>query len=142
MMTEAATVDAFATPVPARSGRRVALALLVAIGAINFIDRQILSVLIEPIRSDLHFTDTQFGFLTGLSFAVFYAALGVLAAVLADRTHRVRLVAAACLLWSLFTGACGFATSFWQLASARFGVGVGEAGGTAPSLSILADYYP
>src|SRR5258706_5317073 len=62
--------------------------------------------------------------------------------MLADRTHRVRLVAGACLLWSLFTGACGFATSFWQLAIARIGVGVGEAGGTAPSLSILADYYP
>jgi predicted MFS family arabinose efflux permease len=125
-----------------RPGRTLALAGLTAIGAINFIDRQVLSVLVEPIRADLHLTDTQFGLLTGLSFALFYAAMGVPVAMLADRTNRVRLVAGACLIWSLFTGACGFATSFWQLALARFGVGVGEAGGTAPSLSILADYYP
>jgi MFS family permease len=142
-MTEAATAVAFPhAPVLARPGRRVALGLLAAIGTINFIDRQILSVLVEPMRVELHFTDTQFGFLTGLSFAVFYALLGVPVAILADRTHRVRLVAVACLLWSLFTGVCGFATTFWQLALARFGVGVGKAGGTAPSLSILADYYP
>ena len=68
--------------------------------------------------------------------------MGVPAAMLADRWPRVRLVAAACLIWSFFTAACAFATSFWQLALARFGVGTGEAGGTAPSLAILADYYP
>lgn len=127
---------------PAGRGRGVALAVLTAVGTINFVDRQVLSVLIEPIRHDLHLSDTAFGFLTGLSFALFYAALGVPVAMLADRTHRVRLVAAACLAWSFFTGLCGFATNFWQLALARFGVGVGEAGGTAPSLSILADYFP
>lgn len=142
-MTEAASAAAFApTLAVGRPGRRIALTLLIAVGTINFIDRQILSVLVEPMRAELHFSDTQFGLLTGLSFALFYAALGVPVAMLADRTHRVRLVAAACLLWSLFTGACGFATSFTQLALARFGVGVGEAGGTAPSLSILADYFP
>ena len=141
-MTQAVPV-AFA-PVPAvgRQGGRVALVLLIVVGAINFVDRQMLSVLIEPMRAELHFSDTQFGLLTGLSFALFYAAVGVPVAMLADRTHRVRLVAGACLVWSLFTGACGFTTSFWQLALARFGVGIGEAGGTAPSLSILADYFP
>jgi predicted MFS family arabinose efflux permease len=123
-------------------GGALALTLLTAVGTINFIDRQVISVLVEPMRAELHFTDTQFGFLTGLSFALFYGIMGVPAAMLADRANRVRLVAFACLLWSLFTGACGFATTFWQLAAARFGVGVGEAGGTAPSLSILADYYP
>jgi predicted MFS family arabinose efflux permease len=128
--------------VAARPEGTLALVVLTAVGTANFVDRQILSVLVEPIRRELHFSDTQFGLLTGLSFALFYALLGVPAAMLADRTHRVRLVAGACLLWSLFTGACGFATSFWQLAVARIGVGVGEAGGTAPSLSILADYYP
>jgi predicted MFS family arabinose efflux permease len=128
--------------IAARPGRTLALFVLTAVGTVNFVDRQILSVLVEPIRAELHFSDTQFGLLTGLSFALFYAVLGVPAAMLADRTNRVRLVACACLIWSLFTGACGFATSFWQLAMARFGVGVGEAGGTAPSLSILADYYP
>jgi predicted MFS family arabinose efflux permease len=143
-MTEAATaVDAFS---PARSaakpGRKIALGLLIVIGAINFMDRQILSVLIEPIKAALHLSDTEIGLLTGLSFALFYAALGVPVAMAADRFPRVRLVALACFIWSLFTGASGFVTSFWQLALARFGVGVGEAGGTAPSLSILADYYP
>jgi predicted MFS family arabinose efflux permease len=126
----------------ARPGRTVALLLLTAVGTVNFVDRQILSVLAEPIRQELHLSDTQLGLLTGLSFALFYALMGVPAAMLADRVHRVRLVAAACLIWSGFTGACALAGSFWQLALARFGVGVGEAGGTAPSLSILADYYP
>ena len=126
----------------AKPGRTVALLVLTAVGTVNFVDRQVLSVLAEPIRKALLLNDTQLGLLTGLSFALFYALLGVPAAMVADRAHRVRLVAGACLLWSFFTGACGFATSFWQLALARFGVGVGEAGGTAPSLSILADYYP
>ncbi|MBU1374449.1 MAG: MFS transporter [Alphaproteobacteria bacterium] len=125
-----------------RPGRTIALLLLTAVGTINFVDRQILSVLAEPIRQELHLSDTKLGLLTGLSFALFYAGMGVPAAMLADRVNRVRLVAAACLIWSVFTGACAFANSFWQLALARFGVGTGEAGGTAPSLSILADYYP
>lgn len=126
----------------ARPGRIVALLLLTAVGTTNFMDRQILSVLAEPIRQDLGLNDTQLGLLTGLSFAFFYAVMGVPAAMLADRYHRVRLVGIACLIWSFFTGACAFAGSFVHLALARFGVGVGEAGGTAPSLSILADYYP
>jgi len=125
-----------------RPGRTLALLLLTAVGTVNFVDRQILSVLAEPIRQELHLSDTQLGLLTGLSFALFYAVMGVPAAMLADRVHRVRLVAAACLIWSGFTGSCALATSFWQLALARFGVGIGEAGGTAPSLSVLADYYP
>jgi predicted MFS family arabinose efflux permease len=123
-------------------GGVVALLILTAIGTINFVDRQLLSVLAEPIRKELHLSDTQLGLLTGLSFALFYGIIGVPAAMLADRTNRVRLVACACTVWSVFTGACGFATNFWHLALARFGVGIGEAGGTAPSLSILADYYP
>ncbi len=140
-MDHAATA-AISPPVAARPGRTLALLLLTAVGTVNFVDRQILSVLAEPIRQELHLSDTQLGLLTGLSFALFYAVMGVPAAMLADRVHRVRLVAVACLIWSGFTGACAFAGSFWQLALARFGVGVGEAGGTAPSLSILADYYP
>lgn len=137
--TAAQTQTATLTP---QRGRTLALLILTAVGTVNFVDRQILSVLAEPIRTELHLSDTQLGLLTGLSFALFYAIVGVPAAMLADRTHRVRLVAGACIVWSLFTGACGFATNFWHLALARFGVGVGEAGGTAPSLSILADYYP
>lgn len=142
-MDQAATAAPSPPAAPAgRPGRTMALLILTAIGTINFVDRQILSVLAEPIRKELHLSDTQLGLLTGLSFALFYGVVGVPAAMLADRTNRVRLVAAACTIWSLFTGACGFATNFWHLALARFGVGIGEAGGTAPSLSILADYYP
>lgn len=141
-MDQAATTVATPTTPAARPGRTLALLILTAVGTVNFVDRQILSVLAEPIRQELHLSDTQLGLLTGLSFALFYAIMGVPAAMLADRVNRVRLVAAACLVWSVFTGACAFATSFWQLALARFGVGTGEAGGTAPSLSILADYYP
>ncbi|MBI1198650.1 MAG: MFS transporter [Phenylobacterium sp.] len=140
-MDQAAAITA-APPAAARPGRVLALLLLTAVGTTNFMDRQILSVLAEPIRQDLGLSDTQLGLLTGLSFAFFYAIMGVPAAMLADRYHRVRLVGAACFIWSLFTGACAFAGSFLHLAIARFGVGVGEAGGTAPSLSILADYYP
>lgn len=140
-MDQAAAIAA-TPPAAARPGRILALLLLTAVGTTNFMDRQILSVLAEPIRQDLGLSDTQLGLLTGLSFAFFYAIMGVPAAMLADRYHRVRLVGAACFIWSLFTGACAFAGSFLHLAIARFGVGVGEAGGTAPSLSILADYYP
>lgn len=141
-MDQAASVVSSPSQTPARPGRTLALLLLTAVGTMNFVDRQILSVLAEPIRQELGLSDTQLGLLTGLSFALFYAVMGVPAAMIADRYHRVRLVAAACLTWSIFTGACAFAGSFWQLALARFGVGTGEAGGTAPSLSILADYYP
>lgn len=141
-MDHAATAAISPPAAAGRPGRTLALLLLTAVGTVNFVDRQILSVLAEPIRQELHLSDTQLGLLTGLSFALFYAVMGVPAAMLADRVNRVRLVAAACLVWSVFTGACAFASSFWQLALARFGVGTGEAGGTAPSLSILADYYP
>jgi MFS family permease len=108
----------------------------------NFLDRQFLSVLAEPVKRDLHLTDTQLGLLTGLMFALFYTAFGIPVAALADRTHRVRIIAVACTLWSLFTAACGFAGSFATLAAARIGVGVGEAGGSPPSYSIISDYFP
>src|SRR5258708_9695692 len=85
----------------ARPERTLALVVLTAVGTVNFVDRQILSVLVEPIRRELHFSDTQFGLLTGLSFALFYALLGVPAAVLSDRTHPLRLVPDPCLLSSL-----------------------------------------
>lgn len=122
--------------------RNVALGLLFLVGTINFVDRQLLSVLVEPIRAEMDFSDTQFGLLTGLAFALFYAAMGVPVAMIADRWNRVKLIGIACIVWSGFTAACGMASNFWQLALMRFGVGAGESGGTAPSLSIIADYYP
>ncbi|MBZ6379594.1 MULTISPECIES: spinster family MFS transporter [Pacificimonas] len=120
----------------------LALAMLFLVGLLNFVDRQILSVLVEPIRQDLMFSDLQFGLLTGLTFSLFYSLAAVPIAVAADRSHRVRLIATCCGLWSLFTAACGLAGSFLHLAIARFGVGIGEAGGTAPSLSLLSDLFP
>jgi predicted MFS family arabinose efflux permease len=122
--------------------RNAALAMLFLVGTINFVDRQLLSVLVEPIRAEMEFSDTEFGLLTGLAFALFYAAMGVPVAMVADRWNRIRLIGAACMVWSAFTAACGMATSFLQLAAMRFGVGSGEAGGTAPSLSVIADYFP
>lgn len=122
--------------------RRIALTMLFLVGTINFVDRQLLSILVEPVRAELDFTDTQFGLLTGLAFALFYAAMGVPVAMLADRWNRVKLIGIACVVYSGFTMACGMVSNFWQLALMRFGVGAGEAGGTAPSLSVLADYYP
>lgn len=121
--------------------KTLALVILMAIGSINYVDRQLLSLLIEPVRQDIPLSDTAFGLLTGLFFALFYASMGIPVAMLADRINRVKLVAVACTMWSICTGLCGFAQNFWQLALARFGVGVGEAGGTAPSLSILSDYF-
>lgn len=120
----------------------VSLFLLTFTYALNFLDRQILAILAEPIKRDLQLSDTQLGLLTGLAFAFVYVAMGVPLAWLADRAGRVRVVAAACALWSLFTSACGFAQSFTQLALARTGVAIGEAGGTAPSHSIVADLFP
>lgn len=108
----------------------------------NFLDRQFLSVLAEPVRRELLLSDTQLGMLTGLMFALFYTVCGIPVAALADRTNRVRVMAVACGLWSLFTAACGLATGFGMLAAARIGVGIGEAGGSAPSYSIIADYFP
>ncbi len=133
------------TPAPADPHavrRAVALDMLFVVGTINFVDRQLLSVLVEPIRAEMQFSDTQFGLLTGLAFALFYAGMGVPVAMLADRWNRVRLIAICCVIWSGFTAACGIVSNFWQLAVMRFGVGAGEAGGTAPSLSILSDYFP
>ncbi|MEQ8310219.1 MAG: MFS transporter [Sphingopyxis sp.] len=143
-MTEAtaATTGAGATDSGHALRRNVALAMLFIVGTINFVDRQLLSVLVEPIRAEMQFSDTQFGLLTGFAFALFYAAAGVPVAMIADRWNRVKLIGIACIVWSGFTAACGMVSNFWQLALMRFGVGAGEAGGTAPSLSVIADYYP
>lgn len=121
--------------------RSVALGLLTFIYVLNFVDRQLLSILAKPIQDELGFTDGQLGLLGGLSFALFYSTLAIPAAWLADRTNRTRVVLAACALWSAATMACGLATSYVQLALARAAVGVGEAGGVAPSYSLLSDHF-
>ena len=120
----------------------VVLLVLTLIYAFNFLDRQILTILAEPIKNDLNLSDTQLGLLSGFMFAIFYTTFGIPIAWLADRTHRVRLIAVACATWSIFCASCGLATGFVTLALSRIGVGVGEAGGAPPSYSLISDYFP
>lgn len=117
-------------------------AVLALVYTFNFLDRQFLSVLAQPVKVDLHLSDTELGLLTGLAFAIFYTLFGIPVAALSDRTRRVQVIAVACTLWSLFSAACGLATGFFSLALARIGVGVGEAGGSPPAYSIISDYFP
>ncbi len=122
--------------------RAVVLAMLVLVYTFNFIDRQIVGILAVPIKADLGLTDTQLGLMGGLAFALFYTALGIPIAMLADRSNRTWIMTVALVVWSAMTAVCGYAQNFWQLFLARLGVGVGEAGGVAPAYSIVADYFP
>ncbi|MEZ5557488.1 MAG: MFS transporter [Pseudomonadales bacterium] len=124
------------------STRRYALGVLVVVYTFNFIDRQILSILLEPIRLDLGLSDTQMGLLAGFAFAAFYATMGIPIARFADRSNRRNLIAVALTIWSGMTALSGMAGNFWQLLVARIGVGVGEAGCSPPAHSMLSDYYP
>lgn len=128
-----------ARPVP---GAWVALTVLCFVYVLNFLDRQLLSILAKPIQDELGVTDGQLGLIGGLYFAAFYCILAIPVGWLADRTNRVRVLAFACGLWSAATAACGFSTSYPQLAAARMAVGVGEAGGVPPSYAIISDYFP
>ncbi len=122
--------------------RTYALSVLVVVYTFNFIDRQILSILIEPIKLELGLSDTQMGMLTGFAFALFYATLGIPIARLADRGNRRNLISAALAIWSAMTAMSGLVQNFWHLLIARIGVGVGEAGCSPPAHSMIADYYP
>ena len=116
--------------------------MLLAVYIFNFLDRQILAVLLQSIKLEFSFSDTQLGLLGGLAFAVFYSVLGIPIAWLADRFNRRNIIAVALCLWSAMTAACGLTTGFTSLFLTRVGVGVGEAGGLPPSYSLLSDYYP
>ena len=124
-----------------RSRASLVLALLLVAYIFNYLDRQILGILAGPIIGELHLNDRQFGLLSGPPFAILYSVLGIPFAFLADRTSRSRVIAAAVTFWSAFTGLCGTATSFWQFFAFRMGVGIGEAGGVAPSYALIADYF-
>ena len=126
---------------PTRLQMRV-LALLLLAYVFNFLDRQILAILKIPIKAELGLTDTQLGLMGGIAFASVYSTLAIPFARYADRGRRVKVIAAAITVWSGFTALCGWASSFWQLFLARMGVGVGEAGGVAPSYALIADYFP
>lgn len=118
------------------------LLILTGVYTFNFIDRQILVILQESIKSELGLSDTQLGLLTGLSFALFYVTLGIPIARLADKSNRRNIIAASLGVWSLMTALSGFAQNFIQLLLARIGVGVGEAGGSPPAHSMISDYFP
>lgn len=118
------------------------LFLLLFVYTMSFIDRQIMGILIQPIKQEFQVSDTAMGALSGLIFAVFYSVLAIPFGRYADRANRRNFIAYCCGVWSAMTAFCGMATGFWTLALARTGVAVGEAGGTGPSISMIADHYP
>jgi MFS family permease len=118
------------------------LAILIVVYVFNFVDRQILAILAERIKGDLHVSDAQLGFLYGTAFAVFYAVFGIPLGLLADLGNRRSVIAAGLGFWSLMTTLSGFARSFPQLALARIGVGVGEAASAPAAYSMLSDLFP
>lgn len=122
--------------------RRYAMWLLLVVYTLNFLDRQIMNTLAEPIKHDLGLSDTAMGAMTGLLFAVFYTFLGIPIARYAERANRSVIISASLAIWSGFTVACGYAQNFLQLALARIGVGVGEAGCTPSAHSLIIDYTP
>ena len=120
---------------------RTLLTILLIVYIFNFLDRQIVNILAEPIRMDLGLSDTQIGLMTGLAFALFYTVLGIPIARYADRptTSRPRVIALALAIWSGMTALCGLAQNYTQLLLARIGVGIGEAGCTPAAHSLIAD---
>ena len=145
-MSAAPTVAATSnTTLPATAAPRdrwYVLGMLTAVYALNIADRFSISTLIEPIRAELHLSDAGIAFLTGGALALFYVTVGIPLAALADRANRRKILAVSLAAWSAMTALCGLAHNRLQLTLARFGVGIGEAGGTPPSTSILADKFP
>jgi len=118
------------------------LLILLLVSTSSYLDRSMIGVALEPIKKEFGATDSMLGILSGASFAVLYVTLGLPVARWADRSDRKLIVTGALTVWSAMTTLCGFATSFWQLALFRIGVGAGEAGAMAPAQSLLADYFP
>lgn len=130
------------TSAAATRNRTLVMGFLVIAYTLNFIDRQIVGILAEPIKHDLQLTDSELGWMGGTAFALFYTALAIPLAMLADRKDRSWIIAAGLGLWSAATALCGLAQNFWQLFLARMSVGVGEAAGVAPAYSLISDLYP
>lgn len=122
--------------------RNYALGLLLVIYTLNFLDRQVVNILAEPIKRDLGLADWQLGMMTGFAFAIFYTVLGIPIARKAESSSRPMIIAISVAVWSGFTIICGFTQNFWQLLLARIGVGVGEAGCSPPAHSLITDYVP
>ncbi|MCR9104048.1 MAG: MFS transporter [Gammaproteobacteria bacterium] len=129
-------------PFATTSSKYYALVLLTIVYACNFIDRQLLAILQESIKADLLLSDGQLGLLAGFAFALFYVTAGIPIARWADRSNRRNIVAGALFLWSFMTAISGFVQNYAQLLAARIGVGIGEAGGSPPSHSIISDIFP
>ena len=116
--------------------------MLCFVYVLNFLDRQLVSILAKPIQDELQITDGQLGKVTGLYFALFYCSIAIPVGWLADRTNRVKVLSIACALWSAATIACGMPNNYAQLVAARMAVGIGESGGVPPSYAIISDYFP
>lgn len=123
---------------------RALLWTLLVVYIFNFLDRQIVNILAEPIKNDLGLSDTQIGLMTGLAFALFYTVLGIPIARYADRpkSNRVGIISVSLAIWSGMTVLCGLAQNYAQLLAARIGVGVGEAGCTPAAMSLITDAVP
>ncbi|TNE66001.1 MAG: MFS transporter [Alphaproteobacteria bacterium] len=133
--------DGQASSAVSNSIRTYTLIILTIVYVFNFIDRQILVILQPLIKAELNLSDTQLGLLTGFAFAIFYTALGLPIARLADRSNRRNIISISLAVWSAMTALSGMAQSYWQLLLARMGVGVGEAGGSPPAHSMISDLY-
>ncbi|MBY0400649.1 MFS transporter, partial [Myxococcota bacterium] len=134
-----------ASPAPGPSRSRYPYYVLLMLGLVNmmnYVDRNILSVLITPIKAEFGVSDEAMGLLTGFAFIVVHSLFGLPLARLADRTSRRTVIAAGVAVWSAMTAFMGMASSFAQLAFLRMGVGIGEAAGAPPSHSLLSDYFP
>jgi predicted MFS family arabinose efflux permease len=121
--------------------RYYVLVMLTLVSTLNFVDRQLMAILLEPIKAEFHLSDTQLGFLTGFAFAIFYSIMGIPLAKLADQGNRSRLIAVVIIVWSAMTALCGLTVGFLSLMVARIGVGIGEAGSAPAVQSQLADYF-
>lgn len=130
------------SPVVSARYSHYVLAILSLVYVVSFVDRQLLAMLIEPIKREFGVSDTAMGFLTGFAFVLFYTLAGIPIARLADRASRKAIIALSLTLWSAMTAASGLARSFVQLALIRVMVGVGEAGGNPPAHSLISDYFP
>ena len=130
------------TPVITTAARRYAMVILAIVYMFNFVDRQILAILLPQIRDEFGTSDAYLGFLSGTAFALFYVTLGVPIAQYADRCNRRNLIAASVALWSAMTALSGLAVNIWHLTAARIGVGIGEAGCSPPAHSMISDYFP
>ncbi|MBA3810620.1 MAG: MFS transporter [Caulobacteraceae bacterium] len=139
-MTAVTAPDAVGAASPAR--RWYVLMVMCVVYTISIADRYVMSTVLEPIRLELKLTDGGVAFLTGVSLALFYVTLGIPLSWLADRTNRRNILAIALVAWSVMSVLCGLSRNYLQLLVARIGVGVGEAGGTPPANSIIADYFP